>query len=169
MSDSSTVQGMSESSRVRRIEAVVLVLIFLLLAVATVADVRQRVNNDHRLLADLNTWRAVSGHEYHNLSIEQNKDGRGTREVVCGNTAPGAPKVHVRLCLIMSGPTHDVRRAAHGGYYLPPLLDDVRTHRYACFGSAKRSQLCGEAAPATRKVSVTERLDPGGPRSAKRG
>jgi hypothetical protein len=141
------------SNRTRRIETSVLLIVLALLAVATVADVVRHTRVDHRLNADLHTWRAITGHDYRNLDLEQNIDNRGTREVVCGNTSPGGPKQRVRLCLIMTGPVQHGRRATHGGWYLPPKVDDARGHRYACFGSAKRSRLCGPA-PVARKAAA---------------
>jgi hypothetical protein len=130
----------------RLIETTVLVLIGVLLAVATAYDVHKQVGVNHRLVADLASWRAYTGHDYHNLSTEQDIKGFTTREVVCGNTAPGAPKARTQLCLILTGPVVHGRRAVRGGYYLPPrLLFDVRSRRYGCFGEAVSEQLCGPA------------------------
>jgi len=131
-------------SRVRLIESTVLVLAGLLLAAATVNDVVRQTHINERLIADESTWRARTGHDYHNLSIDQKLLGEGTgREVVCGNTAPGAPKATVQLCLEIWGPVRGGRRIVHGGWYLPPGLEqDVRTHRYGCFGSAAAHGLC---------------------------
>jgi hypothetical protein len=128
----------------RLIETTVLGLIGLLLAVGVVNDVVRQVHTNHRLNADLATWRGYTGHDYRNLQTEQavnNPDS--TREVICGNTSPGAPKAHQQLCLIMTGPVVDGRRTVHGGYFLPPLtLFDVPHLRYACFGVAKSQELC---------------------------
>lgn len=130
----------------RTVETAILVLIGVLLAVATVHDVSRQVRVNHRLIADLSTWRALTGHHYHNLSVEQNVEHRGTREVVCGNTSPGAPKSRVRVCLVMTGPVAAGRRTVRGGYYLPPKVEDLRGYRYACFGAARREGLCGMTA-----------------------
>ena len=131
-------------SQRRLIETTILGLIGVLLAVATVHDVVRQTHTNQRLIVDLNTWRAYTGHVYHNLTIEQDLKGTGsTREAVCGNTSPGVPKTRTQLCLIMRGPVAHGRRAVYGGYYLPPhLLDDVRSARYACFGEAKSKELC---------------------------
>jgi hypothetical protein len=131
-------------SQRRLIEVTVLVLVGVLLALATVNDVVRQTHTNQRLVVDLNTWRAYTGHRYHNLTIEQDLKGTGsTREAVCGNTSPGGPKTRTQLCLIMRGPVVHGRRAVYGGYYLPPhQLDDVRSARYACFGPAKSQGLC---------------------------
>jgi hypothetical protein len=130
------------SGRMRLIETTLIVLLGLLLAVATLNDVVRQTHVNDRLIADLATWRAYTGHPYHNISIEQELFGRASgREVVCGNTRPGAPKARTQLCLVVYGPTHGGRRTVHGGWYLPPKVEDVRADRYGCFGEAARG-LC---------------------------
>jgi hypothetical protein len=128
--------------RLRLIETTLLVLLGLLLAVATFNDVVRQTHVNHRLIADLATWRAYTGHPYRNISIEQELFGPASgREVVCGNTRPGAPKARTQLCLVVYGPVHGGRRTVHGGWYLPPKVEDVRAGRYGCFGEAARG-LC---------------------------
>jgi hypothetical protein len=126
----------------RALETAVLVLAGLLLAIATVNDVVRQTHVNHRLVADLRTWRSYTGHPYHNLTIRQDFLARSTRETVCGNTAPGGPKARVQLCLQVSGPVRSGRRAVRGGWYLPPLAEDLRRYRYGCFGAAKEARLC---------------------------
>ncbi len=129
------------SGRTRLIETTLLVLVGILLAVATLNDVARQAGVNHRLIADLRTWREYTGHGYHNLSIEQELLGKSTqREVVCGNTSPGAPKARTQLCLAIWGPVVAGRRAVHGGWYLPPKSEDVRAARYACFGPASQGK-----------------------------
>jgi hypothetical protein len=130
------------SGRTRLIETTLLVLVGLLLAIATVNDVVRQVHVNHRLVADLRTWREYTGHDYKNLQVAQDLNGHTTREIVCGNLTPGAPKARTQLCLVMSGPVVRGRRAARGGFYLPAKVDDVRRYRYACYGSAKSAGLC---------------------------
>ncbi|HEY2142464.1 MAG TPA: hypothetical protein VGG98_10445 [Solirubrobacteraceae bacterium] len=130
------------SGRRRLVETTVLLLVFLLLALATVRDVVRAAGVNHRLAADLRTWRSVTGHDYHNLSTEQDIKGYSTRDVICGNTSPGAPGERTQVCFVMTGPIVKGQRAARGGYYLPPTVHDQRARRYACFGSAKRPSLC---------------------------
>jgi len=122
------------SGRTRLIESTLLVLAAVLLAIATVNDVVLQTRVNHRLVADLRTWRAYTGHHYHELSIEQDIYGHSTREVVCGNTTPGPPKERVQICLVMTGPVSQGRRAVRSGWYLPPKVDDLRGYRYGCFG-----------------------------------
>lgn len=127
------------SGRTRLIETTVLVLVGVLLAVATVNDLARQADVNHRLIADLRTWRHYTGHDYHNLSISQELLGVASqREVVCGNTGPGAPKARIQLCLAIWGPVHEGRRTVHGGWYLPANAEDSRAERYGCFGPASR-------------------------------
>jgi hypothetical protein len=127
------------SGRLQLIETTLLVLLGLLLAIATVNDVVRQTHINHRLIADLASWRAYTGHAYHNLSIEQELFGPASQhEVICGNTSPGAPKARTQLCLVVYGPLSGGRRTVHGGWYLPPKVEDVRAERYGCFGAASR-------------------------------
>jgi hypothetical protein len=128
--------------RTRLIETTLLLLAALLLAIATINDVVLQTHVNHRLVVDLRTWRAYTGHDYHNLSVEQDLYGHTTREVVCGNTTPGPPKERVQLCLVITGPVSHGRRSVVGGWYLPPKSEDERPVRYACFGSATTLGLC---------------------------
>lgn len=127
------------SGRTRLIETTLVVLLGVLLAVATVNDVVRQTHVNERLIADMATWRAYTGHAYHNLSIEQELFGPASQhEAVCGNTSPGGPKARTQLCLVIYGPVIAGRRTVHGGWYLPPKVEDVRADRYACFGAAAR-------------------------------
>ncbi len=119
------------------IETTLLVLAGLLLAIATVNDVVRQTHINQRLIADLRTWRAYTGHDYHNLSIEQNLFGEHSqRDVVCGNTSPARRKRDPAVPGDL-GPVVDGRRAVHGGWYLPPKTEeDLRHYRYGCFGPA---------------------------------
>jgi hypothetical protein len=126
------------SGRTRLVETTLLVLAVILLASATVNDVVRQTHVNQRLIADLRTWRSYTGHDYHNLSIDQRLLGENSqREVICGNTSPGAPKERTQLCLEISGPVVDGRRVVQGGWYLPAKIEsNVRAERYGCFGPA---------------------------------
>jgi len=137
-----------ETRHLRVPEAAVLIVVGLLLTVATVNDVVLQTRVNHRLSADLLTWRRVTGHYYHNISIEQDLTGHSTRDVLCGNTSPGAPGERFQVCLIITGPVVRGVRAARGGYYLSPYVANLRENRYACFGSAESAQLCGLRNPS---------------------
>ncbi len=132
----------------RRIESTLLVLAFILLAVAIVNDVVLQTHVNDRLTVDLRTWRTLTGHNYHNISIEQDLKGHTTRDILCGNISPGPPGALPQVCLIVTGPSVHGMRASHGGYYLPPFASNKRPNRYACFGSAVGAQLCAGATPA---------------------
>jgi hypothetical protein len=122
---------------VRLTETTLLLLAALLLAIATVNDVARQTHVNQRLIADLRTWRGYTGHAYHNLAIEQEiTETSRHREVVCGNTSPGAPKERTQLCLVIGGHQHAGRRIVRGGWYLPPKAEDLRAQRYGCFGEA---------------------------------
>jgi hypothetical protein len=130
------------SGRMRLVETTLLVLAAILLTTATVNDLVRQNHVNQRLIADLRTWRSYTGHDYHNLSVDQMLLGENSqREVICGNTSPGAPKERTQLCLAIWGPVRDGRRVVHGGWYLPAKVEDVRADRYACFGPASEG-LC---------------------------
>jgi hypothetical protein len=133
---------MTVGARLWRIETAVLLIVGLLLAVASVNDVVRQTHVNHRLVADLDTWRAYTGRDYHNLSVKQSYTRNFTREIVCGNTRPGDPKAHVQLCLVITGPVKAGRRRVTGGWYLPALRDDEREFRYGCFGAARAERRC---------------------------
>jgi hypothetical protein len=137
-------QGRGE---LRRVESTLLALAFVVLAVAVVNDLVQQVHVNERLTVDLRTWRAVTGRNYHNISIEQDLKGHTTRDVLCGNTFPAPPGTAPQVCLVITGPTVRGVRAAKGGFYLPPYFPDKREDRYACFGTAVSEDLCGLPTP----------------------
>ena len=95
---------------------------------STTSPARQGVN--HRLNADLRTWRAYTGHDYQNLAVDTpaaRPDAR-KREVVCGNTSPGraegdAPDLPADLGPDRRRPARGARRlvsaAALGGRRAP--------------------------------------------------
>jgi hypothetical protein len=121
----------------RLVETLVLILVGLVLAVATVNDLARQATVNHRLDADLRTWRRYTHHDYRNIAIDQETLGLGSdREVLCGNTTAGAPGAKTQLCLAIWGPVHDGVRTVHGGWYVPPYLPDSPAKRYGCFGPA---------------------------------
>jgi hypothetical protein len=132
---------------VRLAESTILVLIALLLAVATVHDLVLQTRVNHRLIADLSTWRVATGHRYHNITVEQDIERHTTRDTACGNVSPGAPGERTQVCLLLTGHVADGRRIVLGGYYLPPKTIDKPAYRYGCFGEAKGHALCGAKAP----------------------
>jgi hypothetical protein len=126
------------SGRLWRIEATLLVVVGLFLAVAVVNDLAREVRINHRLIADLTTWRHYTHHDYINISIDQETLGANSgREVLCGNTSAGPPGSKTQICLAIWGPTVEGRRTVHGGWYLPPYYEDVRSKRYGCFGDVR--------------------------------
>jgi hypothetical protein len=142
------------TGRRRLVEVTLLILAGLLLAVATINDLVQQTHVNHRLNADLRTWREYTGHDYKNVSTEQDLFGHTTKDVVCGNTTPGPPKERIQLCLQMTGPVIDGRRAARGGWYLPPRVEDAPVFRYGCFGTATPAQYCGKTAAASAAATA---------------
>lgn len=129
----------------RLAETTLLILFALLLTIATVDDVIKQTHVNNRLVADLATWRAYTGHDYHSVNVEQDIKEHSTRDVVCGNTTPGGPDERTQLCLRLTGPiigTHPPRRRVSGGYYLPPRGEDEPRLRYGCFGPAVADGLC---------------------------
>jgi hypothetical protein len=125
------------TGQLRLIETTLLVLVGVVLAVATINDLAREAGINHRLVADLKTWRHYTAHDYHNISIDQETLGVDTkREVLCGNTSPGPPDARPQLCLGIWGAVVDGRRAVHGGWYLPAYVEDLPQNRYGCFGAA---------------------------------
>jgi hypothetical protein len=126
-----------QSRRLWRIETLLLMLIGLVLAVATVNDLARQAHTNERLNADLRTWRHYTRHDYRNVSIDQETLGANSRrEVLCGNTSPGPPGSKPQICLGVWGPTTHGLRTVHGGWYLPPYSEDLPSRRYGCFGQA---------------------------------
>jgi hypothetical protein len=128
----------------RLAETTILILVGVFLAVATLHDVVQQTHVNHRLNTDLLTWRTVTGHDYHNISSEQDEKGHTTRDVACGNVSPGGPRERTQLCLMLDGATIHGLRSISGGYYLPPYALNDPVNRYACFGVAAEAGLCDE-------------------------
>lgn len=136
--------GVRERAGTRLVEVVLLVLVGLLLGVATVNDLARETRINHRLVADLRTWREYTHRDYRNISIDQQTLGLASgREVLCGNTSPGPPGSRPQLCLAIWGPVRDGRRTVHGGWYLPPYQPDIPARRYGCFGAAGRGKCPG--------------------------
>jgi hypothetical protein len=126
----------------RLAEGVALLLAGALLATATVNDLVLETHTNHRLIADMRTWRAYTHHDYHNLLVSRDISGLTTREVVCGNTAPGGLRQRTELCLVITGPVRGGRRSVSGGWYLPAKAENERRYRYACFGPARAEGRC---------------------------
>ncbi len=126
-----------QHGRLWRVETLVLLAVFALLATATINDLVRQAHINQRFVADLATWRAYTHHDYKNVGVDQETYGPAThRDVVCGNTEGGAPNSKTQICLVMTGPTRAGRRTVSGGWYLPPFTtDDVKPVRYGCFGS----------------------------------
>ncbi|HEV7936912.1 MAG TPA: hypothetical protein VGP18_02680 [Solirubrobacteraceae bacterium] len=131
----------------RLAESTILILIGLFLAVATVNDVVLQTHVNHRLRADLATWRTVTGHDYVNLDTEQDVKTFSTRDTVCGNVSPGAPGARAQVCLMLAGAVVSGMRSVTGGYYLPQYKADLRANRYKCFGLAAEADMCVLSSP----------------------
>lgn len=131
----------------RLAETTILILFALFLAIATVNDVVGQTHVNHRLIADLLTWRTATRHDYRNLAMEQDAKTHTTHDTICGNVSPGAPGAHTQLCLTIAGPVVSGLRSVSGGYYLPAKSIDIRRNRYACFGAPAETGLCGRASP----------------------
>ena len=100
----------------------------LVLAIATRQRPRRaRSTSTSVSIADLQHLAHYTGHDYNNISVDQETLGDDSkREVVCGNTSPGAPKAKdPDLPDDLAAPTVDGQRTVHGGWYLPAY---VRRH-----------------------------------------
>lgn len=128
----------------RRVETVVLLLIGLLFAVATIYDLTRQVRIGDRLHADLVSWQAITGANYHNAFVELDAKHYTTRDVACGWTPATDPHKRAMTCLIFTGPVHGWHRVATGGYYLlgvgparRRLAYDRARYRYGCNAGAR--------------------------------
>lgn len=131
------------TGQMRLIETTLLVLVALVLTVATVNDLARQAKVNKRLVADLATWRAYTGHDYKNVTVDQELFGtQSDREVVCGNTKPGQLKGTTQICLVIDGPIAGGKRTIQGGWYLPPEVEDEQALRYGCFGQEEVQELC---------------------------
>ena len=146
-------QELAGRGRRQVVEVTLLILAGVLLTVAVVNDLVEQTHVNHRLIADLRTWRQYTGHDYKNLSIEQDIYGHTTRDVICGNTTPGPPGERTQLCLQLTGPVIQGVRAARGGWYLPPKSENAPAFRYGCFGAATPARYCGKGAAEATSVA----------------
>ncbi len=129
------------SGRLRLVETTLLVLVGLLLATATVYDTVRQSHINERLVADVRTWRAYTGIDSSKISLNQELLGaRSEHDVVCAATSasPGAASSQPQLCLAVWGPVRGGRRTVHGGWRLPPAVEDLRRYRHGCFGEGAR-------------------------------
>jgi len=123
------------------LETAVLAIVGVVLAVATVNDLGRAVDINHRIGADLNTWRHYTHHDYVNISTDEKTLGEDSgRDLLCGNTSPGAPGSQTQICLTIDGPVVKGQRTVYGGWYLPPYHRDEPAYRYGCFGSGGRGR-----------------------------
>jgi len=129
--------------QMRLVETTLLVLVGLVLLTATIYDVARQGRINHRLNADLETWRHYTGRDYTDISIDSSTLGlTAQREILCGNTGPGKPGATTQECLMIWGPTHNGTRHVHGGWYLPRETPDEPLARYGCFGYAAAEGFC---------------------------
>jgi len=140
-----------------KVEAAILLLIALVLAVASVYDVTRQVKINYRLTADIATWHEITGHVgpiYKELDVEQNLTTYTNRDIVCGNTSPGKPGHRQQVCLVMKGPIVNGRREASGGFFLPPYKPDRARYRYGCFGAPSTESYCKMSTPPGESTPV---------------
>lgn len=151
-----------ESSRRRKVEAGILIALFVLLAVASIYDVTRQVRINYRLTADIKTWQEVTGNHFKELDVEQNVKTYTKRDIVCGNTMfakPGQtkqakPGTTQQICLVIKGPIVKGRREVTGGFFLPPEQPDRYYHRYGCFGHPVSDHFCGGSPRAGESMTI---------------
>lgn len=140
----------------RRIEAIVLVLLALLIAVGVVHDLTRQSKINYRLTADIKTWREITGHDYRNVGVETDARHYTTDDVACGNISFGKPGERTQICFVFVGPVLHVRidgrlqerRATYGGFFVPPATSTgYKVNRYACFGRAIAEERCKAPTP----------------------
>jgi hypothetical protein len=131
----------SSSKRLWRIETVVLVVLGLFLAIASLNDLVWSVDDNTRLVADQMTWRHYTNRDYYNVSAGALVTGQPT-DISCANSSPGPPGERRQICILMVGPIKDGLRTVTGGFQLPARTGDFPRNRYGCYGSATAQHLC---------------------------
>ncbi len=124
----------------RLVEGVVLVLVGLLLAVATVDDVARQAGINHRLDADLRSWRRYTHHDYKNVG---DRPGTARRRDRARRRLRQRRSRARRTSGPRSASSSRARRrgglrTVAGGWYLPAkTADDVRSSATAASGPAR--------------------------------
>ncbi len=126
----------------RSLETLVVVLVGVLLAVATVDDLHRQVGLNERFAVDKRTWRSYTHRNVKLLGITPAI--RGNLDIVCGPPIVGDTS---RLCLMLGGPAHVHERQLLGGFRLAFMRPNRYIYRYGCFGVAASRSLCGVSGP----------------------
>jgi hypothetical protein len=127
--------------RLWRIETVVLIVVGLLLAVASINDLVLTVHNNRQLVADRNTWRHYTHRDYFNVSAAALTVGQPL-DLSCANATPGPPGERTQICILLKGPIKHGLRPVLGGFRLPARTGDYPSNRYGCYGIALTEHLC---------------------------
>jgi hypothetical protein len=122
-----------------KLESLALLAVAVLLAVVAFNDIFWSVQDAGVLVADQNTWRHYTHHDYYNVSAGRLVFNLSV-DVSCANATPGPPGERTQICVIMQGPARHGLRQVIGGWRIPPRKGDFPRYRYACFGAAARSR-----------------------------
>lgn len=116
-------------------ETFVLVVIGIVLLVAVLYDVSYDVGNDHRMVADVRTWRQFVGQKPDTIWAKPVVLGH-TEDVSCGSVALGPATQETQVCLLLVGPVRNGVRTIAAGWQLPWGDSDHSYDRFSCFGPA---------------------------------
>jgi hypothetical protein len=116
-------------------ETFALIVIGIVLIVAVLYDVSYDVGNDHRMAADVATWRQFVGQKPTTIWAHPVVLGH-TEDVSCGTVALGPSATETQVCLLLVGPVRDGLRTIAAGWQLPWGDSDHSYDRFACFGPA---------------------------------
>jgi hypothetical protein len=116
-------------------ETFVLVVVAVVLLVAVLYDVSYDVGNDHRMAADVATWRQFVGQKPDTIWAHPVVLGH-TEDVSCGTVALGPSTQETQVCLLFVGPVRNGLRTIAAGWQLPWGDADHSYYRFSCFGPA---------------------------------
>jgi hypothetical protein len=129
--------------RAWRLETAILVALGLFLAIASINDLAQTVNDNTRLVADQQTWRHYTHRDYFNVTAAPLVVGQPI-DLSCADATPGPPGERTQICLLITGPIRDGRRSVVGGFRLPARTGNFPQYRYSCYGEAVGQHLCAK-------------------------
>jgi hypothetical protein len=122
-------------------ETFVLIVVGIVLSVAVIYDLSYDVGNDHRMAADVATWRLFVGQKPTTIWAHPVQLGH-TTDVSCGTVALGPAVNETQVCLLLVGPVRNGLRRIYGGWQLAWGLSDHTGYRFACFGSVVNTHWC---------------------------
>jgi hypothetical protein len=110
-------------------------VIGVVLLTAVIYDLSYDVGNDHRMAADVATWRLFVGQKPDKIWAKPVVLGH-TEDVSCGSVALGPSTQETQVCLLFVGPVRNGLRPIAAAWQLPWGAADHSYLRFACLGPA---------------------------------